>query len=141
MSEYASGVRAKNIVEVRTRARVVMIRFAPRQLPSWQLPQQLCWMAVVSPRGRFLDRILWPPFLSPWSPSDGPGAIVVKVKHLSPGCSTESVLAPYRRYKWAIELWLAFNSDQAKHLLCIDSSASVVSRCSYKSVYWKSPPL
>ena len=66
---------------------------------------------------------LWPPFLSPWSPaqlSDGPNAIVIKVKHLSPGCSTESVLAVCA-ILMGNRTWLAFNSDsdQAKHLLCM----------------------
>ena len=117
-----------------------------KKLSAWQLRDSWCqcWMTKVLEDASLTE--LWPPFLSPWSPaqlSDGPNAIVIKVKHLSPGCSTESVLAVCA-ILMGNRTWSTFNSDQAKHLLYIYiySSASVVSRCSYtKSVYWKSPPL
>ena len=104
MSEYASEtseVRAKNVVKCGHVAHRVGGHDKIRNINSQRTAALMtasnswcqCWMAV----GFLLEDAslteLWPPFLSPWSPSDGPNAIVVKVKHLSPKCSTESVLA------------------------------------------------
>lgn len=102
MSEYASEtseVRAKNVVKcehvahrvgghdkirniINSQGRTAALMTASN---SWCQ----CWMAVIFLLEDASLTELWPPFLSPWSPN----AIVVKVKHLSRECSTESVLA------------------------------------------------
>lgn len=100
MSEYASEtseVRAKNVVMCGHVTHRVGGHDKIRNIKSPGTAALMtasnswcqCWMAVIFLLEDASLTELWPPFLSPWSPN----AIVVKVKHLSRECSTESVLA------------------------------------------------